>query len=97
MKRLQELEGMHLVTAYLYVMDGRESKTESAKRLGVDLSRLGQYRRGDRPIPDHVQQKMRLAVLLYLLPERDAVLLSWVMSPPVFYSQLTPQDVLNMI
>lgn len=88
---------MNLVSAYLFVMDGKESKTESAKRLGVELSRLGQYRRGERPVPDHMQEVMRMAVLLYLLPVRDAVMLAQVLIPPVNAQHLTPQDVLNMI
>lgn len=88
---------MNLVSAYLFVMDGRESKTESAKRLGVELSRLGQYRRGERGVPDHMQQIMRMAVLLYLLPEREALELAQVLMPPVHEQHLTPRDVLNMI
>lgn len=97
MKRLHDLAGMNLVGAYLFALDGRESKTQSAKRLGVELSRLGQYRRGERPVPGHMQQVMRLAVLLYLLPEREAIELAKVLTPPVHESTLTPQDVLNMI
>ena len=82
MKRLRELEGMHLVAAYLYVVSGQESKTASAQRLGVDLSRLGQYRRGERTIPERVQQAMRLVVLQHLLTAREAALLGRVLCPP---------------
>lgn len=56
------LTGTNLVKAYL-LANSDLSKTQSAKLLGVDLSRLGQYRRGDRPIPDHIQKTMRQSVL----------------------------------
>jgi hypothetical protein len=70
--------GVGLVAAYLEVC-ATESKTAAARRIGVDLARLGQYRRGERPVPDDKQRVMRRVLLGHLFPQETAEALASVL------------------
>jgi hypothetical protein len=44
---------------------------DAAEALGIDLNRLHQYRRRERPIPGRLQRAMRDAILVHLFGSED--------------------------
>lgn len=64
--KLAKLHGLRLVQAWLAINNG-VGMTALAGRIGVDLSRLGQYRRAERPVPAAKAAIMRADVLVFLL------------------------------
>ena len=61
---LKLLAGHDLIGAWLTLRAGLGHRpTDSANALNIDLARLGQYRRGERPVPADRQRQMRRDVL----------------------------------
>lgn len=72
-------DSVNLITAYIEANGGKPGAALGAlnAKLGAtyDLSRMGQWRRGERPTPNAVERTMRAAVLTYQLgAERAAEL-----------------------
>ncbi len=77
---------INLITAYIEAAGGKSAEALSMlnAELGAayDLTRLGQWRRGERPTPGVVQRAMRRTVLEHRLgADVAAALAPWLESP----------------
>lgn len=76
------LKNKNLVAAYLATKKSVETKTQTAARLGVSISRLGEWKNGRVSVPESRQRIMRRDVLAAALGTRVAEAIAPLLEPP---------------